>query len=407
MNHVIVLFHRFGPYHRARLRAAAERLRVTALELSAHDDTYAWAPLTGSDDFRRITLFNERDAIHEPMAEVVRRVQGALDESQPDVVAIPGWFDRGALAALQWCVRQRVPAIVMSESTAWDHRRVWWNEAIKRRIVGLCHCGLVGGRPHADYLAQLGMPRERIFLGYDVVDNDYFRRGADASRGKAAAVRQRLGLPERYFLASSRFADMKNLFRLIQAFARYRAAAGSRAWSLVLLGDGTQRPDLERLRDDLALREALLMPGFEQYDELPPYYALAGAFVLASKLEPWGLVVNEAMACGLPVLVSKRCGCALDLVQEGRNGFAFDPFDVEALAGHLLRMSADEYDRTAMGRASQEIIARWTPETFGDNLRRAAQTAGEVQLPRSRRMGEVLLKVLIRGQPWRALFQKG
>src|SRR5260370_7152483 len=83
MNDVTILFHRFGPYHRARLRAAAQRLRITALELSAHDDTYAWAPLSGSDDFRRITLFDERDAIHEPMAEVVRRRNGAPPPNPP------------------------------------------------------------------------------------------------------------------------------------------------------------------------------------------------------------------------------------------------------------------------------------------------------------------------------------
>jgi hypothetical protein len=67
--------------------------------------------------------------------------------------------------------------VVMSESTAWDERRVFWKEWIKSRLVKMCVAGLAGGTPHADYLAQLGLPRDRIFKGYDIVDNDYFAAG--------------------------------------------------------------------------------------------------------------------------------------------------------------------------------------------------------------------------------------
>jgi glycosyltransferase involved in cell wall biosynthesis len=113
-----------------------------------------------------------------------------------------------------------------------------------------------------------------------------------------------------------------------------------------------------------------------QYDTLPAYYGLASAFILPSVIEPWGLVVNEAMAAGLPVLVSERCGCAQDLVQRGRNGFTFDPCDIEDQASLMLRLSSmPETQRSAMGLASQEIISRWTPELFAQNLEKAAQAA--------------------------------
>ena len=85
------------------------------------------------------------------------------------------------------------------------------------------------------------------------------------------------------------------------------------------------------------------MPGFKQYDELPIYYGLAGAFIHASTTEQWGLVVNEAMAAGLPVIVSERCGCAPDLVENGRNGFTFDPYDVDALTHLMLKMALWEF----------------------------------------------------------------
>jgi 1,2-diacylglycerol 3-alpha-glucosyltransferase len=97
------------------------------------------------------------------------------------------------------------------------------------------------------------------------------------------------------------------------------------ARDLVVCGDGDLRPRLHALARELGLEQRVHWPGFVQYPDLPVYYALADAFILASTIEPWGLVVNEAMACGLPVLVSDRCGCAPDLVPEGQNGFTFKP----------------------------------------------------------------------------------
>jgi glycosyltransferase involved in cell wall biosynthesis len=98
--------------------------------------------------------------------------------------------------------------------------------------------------------------------------------------------------------------------------------------------------------------------------------------VHASTTEQWGLVVNEAMAAGLPVLVSDRCGCAPDLVEVGVNGFTFDPCGVEELAGLMQRVAAmTDGQRDAMGRASQRIIADWGPERFADGLMQAVQAA--------------------------------
>jgi glycosyltransferase involved in cell wall biosynthesis len=375
MHRVTVLYRRLGPYHRARLRAAAAHLDVTAVELSAADDTYAWARLTGPDPFRRVTLFHERDVIHEPVPEVVRRVRQALTEARPEVVAVPGWSERGALAALGWAADNGVPIVVMTESNAYDGRRAWWKEAVKRRVVGLCGAALAGGRPQADYLVRLGMRREDIFLGYDVVDNEHFWCGASAARAEADEARRRLGLPERYFLASARFVPKKNLPALVRAYARHRDEAGGEPWALVLLGDGPGRAELEALRDGLGLRDAVLLPGFKQYEELPAYYGLAGAFVHASTVEQWGLVVNEAMAAGLPVLVSRTCGCASDLAVEGRNGFTFDPGDTAALARLLGRLAQAGPDRAAMGETSRQIIQAWSPERFATGLRGAVGAA--------------------------------
>jgi glycosyltransferase involved in cell wall biosynthesis len=127
------------------------------------------------------------------------------------------------------------------------------------------------------------------------------------------------------------------------------------------------------------LQDYVVMPGFKQYSELPIYYGLAKAFVHASTTEQWGLVVNEAMASGLPVLVSSRCGCATDLVTEDVNGFLFDPYDVHGLARRMVDICRlTDAQRSAMGRESKRIIAQWGPERFASGFRAAAEKALEV-----------------------------
>jgi glycosyltransferase involved in cell wall biosynthesis len=277
---------------------------------------------------------------------------------------------------------------------------VWFKELLKRRIIRNFSAGLVGGRPHADYLCELGLSRERIFTGYDVVDNAYFSVTADAVRNNAAVERARLGLPANYFLACARFLPKKNLRRLIEAYGCYRQSAlqagrpDESLWRLVIVGDGALRPELEQTRFDLGLERDVVMPGFQTYDQLPVYYGLAGAFVHASATEQWGLVVNEAMASGLPVLVSRRCGCARDLVEEGRNGFTFDPDDVKSLARYMSGFASGEHDCAGMGRASRDIVSRWTPETFAKNLWSAVEIALQNPVPRAGIMDGLVVKML-------------
>jgi glycosyltransferase involved in cell wall biosynthesis len=384
-------------YHHARIEAVVARaaLRPCVIQMTDTDLFRALDhPDRGSLAYGRHTLFPhtlERDI---DRRQVAPRLSRQLTALRPEVVCINGWSSGGCLAALLWCIDNRVPAVIMSDSAAEDEPRRWWKEAIKRRIVRLVSAGLVGGSPHAAYLAELGFPRHRIFSGYDVVDNAHFRSGADAARREAPALRDRLRLPQRYFLASSRFVPKKNLPRLLQAYAAYRRNAGPAARALVILGDGNLRPMLERLRHALGLDDAVMLPGFKDYDDLPAFYGLADAFIHASTTEQWGLVVNEAMAAGLPIVLSERCGCAPELVRHGCNGFTFDPYDVDALAKLMLEMASDGCDRVAMGQASRAIIARWSPETFADNLAKAAATAMAAPLPTASKLDHILLRML-------------
>lgn len=372
---IVVCWERFGPYHHARLNEAAKRMDVVGLEVSTVDETYRWATVQDGDGFRRRTLFPDRPAAVASGAEIDTAIGRALADQRPAVIAVPGWSARYALALLRWARRSRVPTVLMSESTALDEPRRPHKELIKRRLLGMHDAALAGGAPQSDYLVQLGFPRERVFAGYDAVDNRHFAQGAAAARRVGAEGRRRIGAPEHYFLASSRFVAKKNLLGLLEAYALYRRRAGDAAWSLVVLGDGELRQGIEERRDALELGAHVILPGFKQYDELPAWYGHAGAFVHAATSEQWGLVVNEAAAAGLPVLVSNRCGCAKDLVRKDENGFTFDPDDTAGLASLLARVARDGAKRRAMGEASGAIVRAWGLDRFARGLEQAALAA--------------------------------
>ncbi len=373
---IAVVFHHIGPYHHARLNAAADRRSVTGFEWSAKAGD-AWGTADFPARYRKVSLFSEATDQYPAKAQLQRAFWSALEQAGPDVVAVNGWNNFGSLVAADCCVRRGIPMVVMSESARQDEPRTWWKEMIKRRIVALYSAALVGGQRHIEYLVELGMPRHRIFTGYDVVDNDYFARRTLEIRNSKFEIRKQYGLPENYFLASARFIEKKNLPTLIRAYAAYRQkseASGNPPWDVVLLGDGPLREALKSQLSTLNLHRHVRLPGFKQYDELPVYYALAKAFVHASTTEQWGLVVNEAIASGLPVIVSNRCGCVPELVQG--NGFTFEPTDEHELVSRLLQMaSLSDDERRRLGDASYRIAAKFAPERFGEGLEEAAQLA--------------------------------
>ncbi len=294
------------------------------------------------------------------------RVTSWLDDEDPQAVVITGYYYPAMRAAARWARRCGRASIFMGDSQWGDRRRIalrewakgWW---VRRHY----DAAFAAGERTVEYLMRMGFPRERIWTGYDVVDNQAFATGAALARGEAGSLRKCLGLPERYFLFVGRFAPEKNLVRLVEAYAMYRQTVGEQAWSLVLVGSGPQESMLRAQAKEL---RGVVFAGFQQKETLPPYFGLASCLVLPSISEPWGLVVNEAMAAGLPVLVSDRCGCVPELVQNGVNGYVCDPLDTEGMARLLGVMSSDSADVTKMGGASRHIVALYTPETWAQTL---------------------------------------
>jgi glycosyltransferase involved in cell wall biosynthesis len=392
---IVIIFDNIGPYHNARLCSAAKVGELIALQVKARSTEYAWNDEVRPEGFKVVTLFSAGSNPDEKKRELVQRMNSALDECGPQAVFVPGWYFPAALAALSWCSMRNVPAILMSESTAWDEKRQWWKEWIKQRLLSLYSGALVGGTPQRDYVVQLGMSVDRVRPGYDAVDNEYFRQSAKKIRAQTLESDGREVSSSNYFLASARFIEKKNLSRLLQAYALYREQ-NTAPWSLVLLGDGPLRDSLRSRISSLNLQGHVRLPGFIQYSDLPAHYALAGAFIHASTTEQWGLVVNEAMASSLPVLVSNRCGCATDLVEDGRNGFTFDPFNINDLAGLMKRISSMETEaRKAMGGESGKIVAEWGPERFADGIRRLTKKSLIATVPKPKWFSQLILRGLL------------
>jgi glycosyltransferase involved in cell wall biosynthesis len=318
------------------------------------------------------TLFTQRAYGELPPREIALRTTEWLSDERIDVVVTNGWAVPEARAALAWAGQSsKRRAVVMSETKADESPRVFWKEWVKRRILRSASAGLVGGELQAQYLASLGVPRERIFLGYNAVDNDYFEHGSDAARAEVGPLD---GRP--YFFAVARFIARKNFDGLLRAYAAYRRAVGGDAWDLVISGSGEEEVALKRLCTELGLDDCVHWVGFLQYPELPRWYAHAGAFIHPAKGEPWGLVVNEAAACALPLLVAAPVGSRYELVEDGVNGLVFDPFSDADITRVMLQVSeASVAERAAMGQAARRRVAEYGPRRFGEGLVAAVRAA--------------------------------
>jgi glycosyltransferase involved in cell wall biosynthesis len=343
------------------------------VEIAAKDRQYAWDKVDGAEGFHRVTVFPNGNYHDKTAREIRKGVFRALDRINPVVVATNGWSVPEARSGLAWSRRRKRRCVLMSETKADDHRRLVWKELVKRFILKKVDAALVGGRSQADYLTNLGFPRKRIHLGYDVVDNAFFAGSAAKSRANRDHLRPSLGLPKDFFFACTRFLPRKNIDGLLRAYSLYRTRATKPLWGLVIAGSGDEEGRLHTLERELGL-QGVVWPGFVQYSELPVYFGLAGAFVHPAKSEPWGLVVNEAAASGTPLLISRTVGATYELVRDGENGFLFDPTNVEEIARTLLKVaSMTVARREAMGLQAQQIASAWGPERFASGLLAAAE----------------------------------
>ena len=358
-----------APYSIPRFTALQALRRDDTVELMALGATeriHEWQVRKADLGFDYVEAFPGETIDQIDSKALAARVTRWLDDSDPHVVLITGYYYAAMRTAARWAKRHRRVSIFLGDSHWEDRPRTAIKESLKGWWVRRHYdAAFAAGEQTAAYLVRMGFPREWIWTGYDVVDNQAFADGAAAARSQGDSLRSRLGLPECYFLFVGRFSPEKNVIGMLEAYATYRQAAGLRAWGLVMVGGGPQEPMLRTRAQEL---RDVVFAGFQQVDAVPAYYGLASCLVLPSVSETWGLVVNEAMAAGLPVLVSHRCGCVPELVRPGVNGYVCDPFNIDSMARLMGVMSSDTADVSKMGEASRQIVALYTPETWAQTL---------------------------------------
>ncbi len=305
---------------------------------------------------------------------VNRDVDAALRRFRPQAVLCGGYNYLACWQAAWWARERNLPVLLWSESTVHDSRRRRRAvEFMKARFMRLSRAFLVGGKSSCEYLMSLGAPGEKIFTAPDAVDVDLYAALAGKARQKAVEVRARHHLPPRYFLYAGRLVPEKGVFDLLCAYAALEENERSQI-GLVFAGDGTSRAQLEQ-------RAGAIHPGLIQFcgflyrEQLAELYALAEALVFPTHSDPWGLVVNEAMACGLPIIASAVAGCVPDLVENGENGFIVPPRSVEAIAGAMHELLSASGLAAKMGARSTLKIQAYKPEACAEGFAKAVAFA--------------------------------
>lgn len=273
--------------------------------------------------------------------------------------------------------RLGLKVLVRDEATLISRPRTPVRRSLKKIFFILLRqvvdCFLAIGSLNAVYYRDQGVPAERIFMMPYAVDNEFFqKRAAECTPGREL-LREDLGLAKGrpVILYAGKLSRRKGPDDLLEAYLQLSADGRCEPRPYLLyVGDGELRSDLQAKMAATGWNSIKFM-GFKNQQEMPAFYDLCDAFVMPSRYEPWGLVVNEAMNAAKPVILSDRVGCAPDLVRDGINGFVFGAGDTSGLARSLLDALDDVQGCAEKGRRSLEIINSWSFEEDVQGLRRA------------------------------------
>ncbi|HYZ84957.1 MAG TPA: glycosyltransferase family 4 protein [Bryobacteraceae bacterium] len=287
--------------------------------------------------------------------KVAHYVWKSLDQIDPDVLIISGYYDPAAWTAWTWALAHQRVRLLWAESNYFDYPRKFYKELPKRIFVRRCHYAHVYGTSNREYLQRLGMDPGRIRIKRAVLDVNRFT--PDPSVKKTGPLR---------LLYVGRFEDMKNLPRLLKAFSSVDQDPANPRLELALVGYGRLEAELKSLAATLPNSSLIRFLGSRTNDQTVDEYRAADCFILPSTREAWGLVALEAMCCGLPVIISERCGCAKDVVQP-ETGWCFDPFDASDLTAKLEQVSRTPRSRLAeMGAAGRRLAGSYSPESCAE-----------------------------------------
>jgi len=294
----------------------------------------------------------------------------AMERARPDVILCGGYNYLASWQALHWAKKNDVPFLLWSESTAHDQRNTYSVvENLKQIFLSDCSGFVVPGKSAFEYVSRMTQS-ESIFIAPNAVDNKLFAARSQAAATSHTRLRGQLGLPERFFLYVGRLVGPKGVQDLLHAYATLEPELRQEV-GLVFAGDGPLRAELEAEARSI-FPGSVHFAGFVDRDELGSYYALAECLVLPTHSDTWGMVVNEAMACGLPIICSRVAGCAADLV--GSNGILVDPGNASQLNAAWCKIANGAELRAEMSAESRRSIQNYSPQCCARGIAQAALT---------------------------------
>ncbi|WP_373551435.1 glycosyltransferase family 4 protein [Haliscomenobacter sp.] len=346
----LLVWDRMGDYHRSRWKALADAVgnaNVIACDLGKSDTLYQWE---NSEKEHNYFLLSNRPVNQVKPWHVLGAFVALIRKQGITHVCIAG-YGRLAYLAMIIVAKMTGKKVLLFAESWYASNRVADN--LKGLFIRLFVDAFLvsGNRAKAHFSGRLGISPEKIAEGYSVVDNVHFSN-MSPGRGDISPT----------LLCVARFAAEKNLSLLIEAFQT--SALLANGWELKIVGGGPLKAEMENKINTTQIK----LLDWVSYEELPSLYHNSNCFILPSLFEPWGLVVNEAMAAGLPIIVSEQCGCAPDLVQT-TNGWIFDAKDkvsLDIVFNNLSLLSSEQL--TQKGQSSQEIIANYTPEVWAKNV---------------------------------------
>ena len=299
-----------------------------------------------------------------------RQLVEELDSFNPEIMIINGYTGKIQVSAIQYCWKKTIPYAVESDTPLRipnnPIKAIGKRILLKRRLGNKLCYGFAGGTPQKENFLYYGIDETRCFiLPMCVSENRFLEQSRNLSTKQE--IKESLGFePKKVFLYVGRLAEEKNVQLLLKAFSKMDKESSI----LLILGDGPEGDVLKEYVRSNNL-DNVFFKGHVFFPEIVSFYKAADCFVLPSKSEPWGLVVNEAMIMGLPLVLSSAVGCCSDLMKESQNGFIFDNNDIEDLEKSLNMVLRANLSK--MGETSKQIIANWGMNDYLRNYNDALQ----------------------------------
>lgn len=292
-------------------------------------------------------------------------VMSLLREWRPNAVLVTGWHVPIVRKAALEAKLLRIPCVVRGDSNGMEEAGSF-RRLRHALLLGLYDAVLAVGVANERFYRDRGVPADRVFPAPYFVDNRWFEERAATLATRREELRSRWDIPPDRccFVFAGKLEPRKRVLDLMEAIA-ICGRDGARARALVV-GSGEQGEEARHLAQSLGL--PVTFAGFLNQTEIVEAFVAADCLVLPSSFEPWGLVVNEAMACGLPAIVSDRVGCWPDLVPDGTTGAVYPCGDVTSLAGRMGELAGDAGRRAEASMRAREKVAMYSPEAAADGL---------------------------------------